>query len=218
MKDESLKGEITGLAGGLRPPGGTEDLAYQGYVSGELLDQRVDVERTSFDFDDLLGLDPNTRADGAVIPDGLLKAAIAKVREFLEPILEPILEANRKRIKSEIEEHYPGYRYLLKRKANEVAAIAPDVEGGELDLALYRIEQRLDIESRESIRHELAQATDPDEPPDERHARMDQLLETINDAGMSKLARHVAHRRTVIEFGSCAQAGVRGIDYFHESG
>ncbi|KXK22776.1 MAG: hypothetical protein UZ18_ATM001000152 [Armatimonadetes bacterium OLB18] len=200
VKDEPLSGKIPGLAGGLRPPGSTEDLAYQGYVSGPLLDDLVDAGRASFDFDGLFAYDPNKPPDGTVSYSSLLTDAIANAKAFLDPTLKPILEANEARIRSQIETTYPQYRYLLKHRADEVVAIPPGIEGRDLDLALYKIEQKLDGESREALSKELAEAKNPDEPPDDRRARLDKLLEQLNDSGMSKLARHVAYRRAVIEF------------------
>ncbi len=200
VKDEGLTGKVPGLIGGLRHPGSSEDLAYQGYVSGELLNQLVDVERASFDFDSLFAYDPNRSPDGTVSFDALLNGAIAKTKEFLDPILKPILEENQVRIRTQIENAYPQYRYLLKHRADEVSAIAPGIEGKDLDIALYKIEQKLDTESRESLSRELAEVKNPDEPADERKARLDKLLAQMNEAGMAKLARHVAYRRSVIEF------------------
>lgn len=200
VDDVPLSGKLPGLAGGLRLPETTEDLAYQGYVSGELLDRLVGVERSTFDFDGLLAGDPSTLGLGTVKYDALLDRAVECVKEFLEPTLKPILDANHIRVRSQIETTYPQYRYLLKHRADDVAAIPPGVEGKELDIELYKIEQGLDLESRAALHRELAKAKDPDEPPDARRERLDRLLEQLNDSGTSKLARHVVYRRAVIEF------------------
>jgi hypothetical protein len=199
VKDEVLSGKIPGLSGGLRPAGSTEDMAYQGYVSGDLLNQLVDVERASFDFD-LFGYDPQQTANGSVSFEALLEVATSKTKKFLEPILQPILEENESRIRHKIESIYPQYRHLLKHRSDEVAAIVPGTDGKDLDIALYRIEQKLDMESRALLSREIAEAKDPDEPADERKARLDKLLEQLNDSGIAKLARHVTYRRAVIEF------------------
>ncbi len=200
VRNEGLTGKVPGLSGGLRHPNKSEDLAYQGYVSGELLNQLVDVERTSFDFDGLFAYDSNRSPEGALSFDALLNGAIAETKKFLNPILKPILEANQVRIRAQIEKTYPQYRYLLKHCADEVGAIAPGTEGKDLDIALYKIEQKADAENRESLSEELAKARNPEEPADERKARLDALLTQMNEAGMAKLARHVAYRRSVIEF------------------
>ncbi len=200
VKDEALTGRIPGLSGGLRPQNASEDQSYQGYVSGEALDQLVDVERTSFDFDGLFTYHPNKPPEGPVSFDALLTKAVSLAKGFLDPILHPILEANQIRVRNQIENTYPQYRYLLKYRPDEVSAIAPGVEGADLDLALYKIEQKMDIECRESMSRELAEARNIDEQAEDRRARLDKLLEQLNDAGIAKLARHVAYRRAVIEF------------------
>jgi hypothetical protein len=199
VKDEVLSGKIPGLSGGLRPAGSVEDLAYQGYVSGDLLNQLVDVERASFDFD-LFGFGPQQTPNGSVSFETLLEVATNKTKKFLEPILQPILEENQTRIRDKIETVYPQYRHLLKHRPEEVAAIVPGTEGKDLDIALYRIEQKLDLEGRALLSKELAEAKDPNEPAAERKARLDRLLEQLNDSGIAKLARHVTYRRAVIEF------------------
>ena len=200
VRDESLASRISGLSGGLRPPGSQDDLAYQGYVSGSLLDQVVGAERASFDFDGLFPSSGNGKADEQVCFDELLEKTVEKARKFLEPTLGPILQANQERIRTEIERTYPQYRYLLKHRGTEVAAIPTGVEGKDLDLALYKIEQVHDFESREALTKELRANQEPDEPPEARRARLDTLLEQLNDSGMSKLARHIAYRRSIIEF------------------
>lgn len=201
VKGEGLSGKIPGLAGGLRPPGSEDDLAYQGYVSGQLLDELVDANRATFDFDGSFFAHESSKApELGVTYESLFDGAVAKARDFLEPTLRPILEANQTRIRGTIETTYPQYRHLLKHRLDAVAAIPPGVDGKELDIALYKIEQNLDVESREALNRELAEAKNPDESPDARRERLDKLLEKLNDSGMSKLARHVAYRRAVIEF------------------
>jgi hypothetical protein len=200
VKDEVLTGKIPGLSGGLRLPDSDEDLAYQGYVAGKLLDELVDVERASFDFDGLFAYDPDKPAELKVRSDELLAHATQKARSFLQPTLQPILEANEERIRHRIEESLPQYRHLLKFKPEEVKAISPGVEGHDLDTALYRIEQQLDAEGREAMARELSGMVDPDEQPDERKERLEKLLDQLNESGKSKLARHVAYRRAVIEW------------------
>ncbi|MEX2317377.1 MAG: ATP-binding protein [Pirellulales bacterium] len=200
VKDEPLSGRIPGLSGGLRLPNSDEDLAYQGYVSGKLLDELVDAERSSFDFDGLFAYDEDKPAQKIIRSDELLAHAIQKARAFLQPTLEPILEANEARIRNRIEQSLPQYRHLLKFKAEEVKSIPPGVDGHELDTALYRIEQQLDAEGREAMARELSGVTDPDETVDERKQRLEALLDQLNESGKSKLARHVAYRRAVIEW------------------
>jgi hypothetical protein len=76
------------------------------------LNQLVDVERASFDFDGLFTYDPNKPPEGTVSFDILLNRVLEKTKIFLEPILKPILDANQARIRSQIETIYPQYRYL----------------------------------------------------------------------------------------------------------
>jgi len=200
VKDEGLSGKIPALMGALRLPDKTEELIYQGYVSGELLNEIVGVERSSFDFDGLFAYDPNNPPEGYVSFETLLGNAIEESKKFLEPVLNPIIEESQRIIRTKIETHYPQYRYLLKHRSADISTIAPGTEGKDLDIALYKIEQKLDIESRESLANELSKTNDPDETPDDRKTRLDTLLAQINDSGTAKLARHVAYRRAVIEF------------------
>lgn len=200
VKEESLADKIPGLSGGLRPAGSSEDLEYQGYLSGTLLDQLVDTGRTNFDFDGLFLYDSENPPSGTVSYPALLAEAVSKAREFLKPTLDPILEANALRIREQIEDNYPQYRHLLHHRPEAVAAIPPNLEGVKLDLALYQIEQQLDGESREALSKELSSPCDPDESPDERRVRLEELMEKVNDSGMAKLARHVVYRRAVIAF------------------
>ena len=200
VKDEPLSQKIPGLSTGLRGEAGGDDLAYQGYVSGPRLDELVDAGRTAFAFDEFTDISDEAGDPDSNGYDSLVAGAVARARGFLEPTLSPILEANVARIRKQVEATYPQYRHLLKHRSEEVAAIPPGTDGRELDLALYKIEQRFDADSREALGRELEKVTDPDEPADERRARLDALMAQLNDAGISKLARHVAYRRAIIEF------------------
>jgi hypothetical protein len=115
-------------------------------------------------------------------------------------MLDPILEANRRHVRQQIEAFYPQYRHLLKYCSDEISAIPSGTDGRDLDMALFRIEQKLDSDNREALNKVLIEANNPEESSDDRRKRLDSLWEQINDSGMSKLARHVAYRREVIEF------------------
>ncbi|MGE5611660.1 MAG: ATP-binding protein [Bacillota bacterium] len=200
VEDETLSGKIPGLVGGLRPAGAEEDLAYQGYVSGKLLDNCADTERASFDFEGFFVYDPDKPPEGSVNRADMVGKAVEEATRFLEPTLKPILDANQERIRRQVEEHMPQYRHLFKFKPDQIAAIPPGIDGHALDLALYGIEQQLDAEGREALAREMSGPSNPDEPADERRARLEKLLEQLNESGKSKLARHVAYRRAVIEW------------------
>lgn len=200
VKDESLSSKVPGLSAGLRRAGSDEELAYQGYVSGPRLDELVDAGRTAFAFDEFVDAAEGANGGSVTGYDTLVAGAISKARGFLDATLKPILEANAARIRKQVETTYPQYRHLLKHRSEEIAAIPPGTDGRELDLALYKIEQRFDAESRDALGRELEQVTDPDEPAEARRARLDALMAQLNDSGISKLARHVAYRRAIIDF------------------
>lgn len=200
VKEEPVSGRIPGLQGGLRPDGSEQDLAYHGYLSGKLLDELAEASRVGFEAGDLFGFDPSKEEEGVISLDDLIAKATTYSRKFLEPTLRPLLAENEKRVRTRIETSFPQYRHLLKHRAEDVSGIPPGVEGVELDLALYKIEQELDGKNREALSRELAAPVEADEPPDKRREILLKLLEQLNDSGTSKLARHVVYRRAVIKF------------------
>jgi hypothetical protein len=95
------------------------------YVSGEVLDENVNPERTEFALPkESDGLMPNV-----VSVDEIRHGAAQKVREYLNPLLSTIGTEKREYIRSYVDNKAPEYRFLLKHREDIVEQIPAGLRG-----------------------------------------------------------------------------------------
>lgn len=175
----------------------TGQFAYAGYVSGELLDECVNQERTRLDL-----LHDNTLVEDQDEPtrERLLREIASKSEAFLEPYLGPIKVSKLSRIKDYIQKR-PKFRPLFKLRPEWLDQIRADVSDDELDIELYRLMHHLEIEVRtEGIQLRSEQAEKTAKSVDDHKKKFEKFLDEANQVGFSKLAEYVIHRRAVIDF------------------
>jgi hypothetical protein len=159
-------------------------------VAGRVLDAAVNQERTGF----------NLLVDGAVLQGQLtlsdLKAAARdQVCQHLEPYLAPIREAKVAEYERVIQEEYPHYRPLIRHRAEELRQMPAGLVGEKLEVELHRLTASIEIATKRSIRELMRDAT----TMDDYDGRLGSVLAQVNELGTASLAKHVAHRRTVLE-------------------
>lgn len=207
--EESLVAKVPNLQGTLRETDADRPFVYAGYVSGAYLDETVSPERTSFDVptDGMLDL------PGEVSWQQLMESAVGQATGFLAPYTDPIRVAKHERIRKFVQDRAPQYRPLLKHKTAAVELIPPNVSDERLDIELYKIEQSYDAELRQRYHTILASngngtagsnGAGAQEKGAKEHAdferELERFLEEWNEAGVSKLARHVLHRKATLAF------------------
>lgn len=170
---------------------------YSGYVAGDFLDQNVMTERTHF------GISEEESA--LEFPDELswselIAASMPKVKGFLAPYVEPLNTGKQNRIREYVHAKAPQYRHLLKQCRADLDELPSNLTDDKLDLELYKIDQRHDAELRERYDKLFAAADEAFLSHEEQRKRFEQFLEDWNEAGMAKLARHVAHRKATLSF------------------
>ena len=193
--------DVSGFVSNLDGPLHGEDekaFCYAGYLSGKLFDDDVNQERTAITmfhqkslFDD---------EDSEAIIEELLEQVAKKAQTFLDPFLLPIKTKKLERIAEYIQKR-PRFRPLTKLRADWLDEIRADVSDDDLDIELYKLMHRLEIEVRKDgtrLRSEQAQFTS--ESIEQRKKKFDKFLDESNQVGFSKLADYVVHRRAVIEF------------------
>jgi hypothetical protein len=78
--------------------------------------------------------------------------------------------------------------------------LPPNLPPDRLDVELYKIDQVYDFELREQGRKILAEEGAAACDIDEHDRKFRRFIEEWNEAGMSKLARHVAYRKATLAF------------------
>lgn len=164
-------------------------------VTGEYLDEHANQERTqiAFETEEELALDETlvTRHD--------LNAAITEsLRGVLAPDLKQTHDEKIAQITAFVE-RAPEYRVLTHDKYRQLIErrIQPGLSEEKLDEALLRLRREIEDTMRKEERHVAGLIES--ETFEYYQERMKNLIETMNDVGKSKLADHVAHRRTIID-------------------
>jgi hypothetical protein len=107
-----------------------------------------------------------------------------------------VKQSKEERIRNFVHNKAPHYRPLLKHKTGVLDAIPPNLSDQKLDLELYRLNQDYDTELREEGLKLLEDIEKGD--VQQVSTGYEQFLEEWNEAGMAKLATHVAHRKATL--------------------
>lgn len=189
VQSEKLDGKISNLQGTLKDDEG-RSFVYSGYVSGEYLDEMVNLERTGFaisDSEDIFG-DPTWPR--------ITSSVSSAASQFLEPFTSPIKVEKEERIKIYVNNKAQGYRPLLKHKASVLNVIPPNLSDEKLELELYKQYQVYESDLRQQSSQLLKSIEDGN--LNDLTAGYAKFLEEWNENGMAKLANHVVHRKATL--------------------
>lgn len=169
---------------------------YLGYLSGEYLDSCVNSERTDFNLEEDNGEldfpDQITKAD-------LMNMAVESIKRYLAEYLEPIKQEKLERIQSFIQNESPQYRPIMKYKEEILDSISPDISKEALDIELYKITQKFDLELKEKGEKLLKKDLSQIENYDKYREEYTQFVEQSNDLGKSNLAKYIIHRKVILD-------------------
>lgn len=197
VRTEALDKRLPNLEDHLSDPGGVRPFVYAGYVSGTYLDHTVAPDRTAFELPE----EGTLAATEEISWPELLDGSAAQAAGFLSPFTQPVNEAKHERIRQFVHTRAPQYRRLLKHKAKAIDRIPSQITDDRLDVELYKIEQEYDAELRSQYQALLgAFDSDVSQDFDAHQKQFETFLEEWNEAGVSRLARHVVHRRATLSF------------------
>ncbi len=193
VKEENLKGKISGLYGSLNDENG--DFVYACYVSSSFLDDNVRSERTGFEIDDQpLDMFAQTEISLTDIREGV----IAKAAEHLSEYLEENKNKGRERVENFVSQKAPRYRPILARIPEDKLIVDPNISDKELDINLHR--HLADIEEQLlNTGHDVIEPR-KDEDFQAYEKRLHEYLKTAEDIKKSDLANYVSHRRVILDF------------------
>lgn len=197
VKTEHLASKIPNLTPSLKDAeNGERPFVYYGYVSGPYLDETVSAQRTGFDVVD----DGALRTDSDVSWEEMLEGSLGQATSFLTPYTEPVKVAKEERIEHYVHTAAPQFRHLLKHRRQSLDTISPNLPVEKLDVELYRIDQgyQHDMQARYKT---LLEANDPKAMEQDAYEKaLGEFMEEWNELGMSKLAKHVVHRKATLSF------------------
>lgn len=158
------------------------------YVSGNYFDENVNEERTEIIFDN----EDNSLFDDKVT-HSILKDTIGKViRKSFEEQLKKYSKKKIDRIRDFTISH-PRYRHLLKYKLQDVLAISNSIDDSKLEIELFKIQQKLELEVLNETKLELQDIANKEQKIN------DSLYEKVLDVGNAKLSEYVLHRKQVLD-------------------
>ena len=194
VHEEHVTGRLPNLPAHIPDPDKARSLTYLGYVSSPYLDEHVTPERTRFDLTD---------DAGPMFPDELAwadlsKAVVASVGTFLQPYTEPVRKAKHEQIKQYVQTKAPEFRPVFKHCPELIDPIPNGLSDDKLDVELYKADQQYAGQLRDRYQKLLADGEKKAVTMADRKAKLDTFLQEWNEAGMAKLARHVAHRKATL--------------------
>ncbi|KHD10711.2 hypothetical protein PN36_23290 [Candidatus Thiomargarita nelsonii] len=162
------------------------------YISSKYLDYHVNAERTDFLMND---------EDGFLVSKrDIILAAINHVKNnYLKPYLAKIKETKQQRIESYIKNAAPQYRPLLKYQAASLQDIPlKSLDGGSIDLELYKLSAKIELELKEKGHKFLSRPLTDIKDLANYKAEYNKYIEQENDLGKAKLAQYIAHRKIIL--------------------
>ena len=174
---------------------------WQIYVSGQLLDENVNSERTQFNLlkeeresDNELFLNEVSLAD-------IHKKIVETVETQLADYLNPLRDEKKKFVEEYIHSEAPQYLPVLKYSGDDfLRQLAFGLSKEKLDFELYKEMQRLERRNKQEVKQFLNKKVKDIIDFDEYNEEMQKHVEQVNDIGKSQLARYIMHRRVIMEF------------------
>lgn len=195
---KGLSGRISNLPSTLSADNGEEPFIYGGYVSSDYLDGRVNQQRTDFE----TSPDGGIKFPGELTWNAIEEPIIATTKDLLQPYTEVVRTQKEERIREYVNEQAPQYRHILKNYPNKLDQIPPSISDDKLDSELHQIERQVDSELREKaseiIQDQISPPTAAEDTYEKYWEQFSRFLEEWNDAGKSKLAEYIAHRKTIL--------------------
>lgn len=168
---------------------------YSAYVSGEVLDKNVNLERTGFNISqnevDLIN---------EITLGDIRNEAIKCIKEYLKDYIEPLNKKKIEKISDYICYTSPQYKPLLKYKPDRLESIAlSNLEPSKLELELFKITQEFNLEVKKEGDKLLAQKMDDIKNIEEYKNQYKDYIEKENVSGATSLAQYIVHRKVILK-------------------
>ncbi|MDK2013522.1 MULTISPECIES: ATP-binding protein [unclassified Deinococcus] len=172
---------------------GTDDpYVLLAYVKSSYLDKHTNQERNRFDFPEESIGDPDLSV--------ILREITNNVKINFKSDIERLRREKFDRIEEFISAEAPQYRPLLHKKYSDlIEKIPPNLNPEKLDIELHKAVSQIELDVKKESEELLRRRGPGNQTIAEFRERYDHILETIGDLGKTNLARHVLHRRMVLD-------------------
>lgn len=190
-------------------PGG-ETFTYSGYLMGDYLDGKVNMERSRFDIPNKSNIDyPNL-----ICFDEIETALKKQIRPSLNKYLLAFNKRKLERLEELIKSHYPQYSYLLKEKKEICEKLTFNFQPGELEILLYQMHSKRKAEITQEANDFLEESVFTTKEQAEYSKTKLSLIERLTEVGKSDLIEYVLHRKIILNLLS-KRIGVNDEGEFH---
>ncbi|MES2476144.1 MAG: hypothetical protein V4640_10205 [Verrucomicrobiota bacterium] len=191
VRDFQLRKQAGGLGSKLVDDEGRQ-FVYLGLVTGSLLDQRVNQNRTDFD----LARNDELRIEGEPTVEDIRDFAVDLAIEKLSPFLAAVREQTAREVRSVIQEEYPEYRSLMPQIEARIDDFSPN--SSKLDI-LKKINEIQFVEEIETRDEGAALGKTPVSKTDEYRTRYRAYLAKVTREAETRLAQYVTHRKSILD-------------------
>jgi hypothetical protein len=173
-----------------------DPVVYEGYVTGDFLNEHVDAERTSFN----VSRDGELAFEEGPSWDSLLGGAIASIAQYLSPRTAELRQRALDRIRTFVDTREPRYRPVLAHRREQVERISGSISDAHLDLELHKIRNGWREEVRSDVAASLERISAEPSNFEKHRDEFRRVLGELQEVAKSDLAEYVVHRATVLSF------------------
>ncbi len=198
VKHKRLSDEVPELTGPLKHVDEDQPVVYAGYVTSELLDERVYQDRDDFWLGQVYANDGTDSPPLVTISrDDVERAACSRAVSFLKPLLEPYRAERTEEVSRFVQQEAPQFRYILSKHPQRAIAI----KAGASKVDMYQHLSKLEFEHDSDVESRIGDALttiDSSKSAEEHATEIESLLAEISEGAQAKLAKYVLYRRAVI--------------------
>jgi hypothetical protein len=172
-----------------------KEFIYSAYIFGNYLDDNVNAERTSFiipDSNDMATKDLATM-------DDIKDEAIKLIKHYLRDYIHYLNEKKQQKIIEYVNHKSPQYKLLTKYKKEDLENIPANLSEQQLELELFKISQKLNLEIKQTGEKLLNKKIDDIKNIDSYKKDYQNYIEKVNDSGKANLAQYIVHRKVIIK-------------------
>ena len=205
---DKLSSSIKGLTGKLSNEDG--DFVYSGYITGALLDENINSERTEFTFSKIETQEADLDAENeeqlvmegtnsTVSKKDIINAAIPIIEEFLKDELQVHNEQRKERVENYVQHQNPRYRSLLKHAPDYLAKIPFTSDDEKLELELFKQDQAYRLSVKQEQQKFIAEDLNKVHNVGDYTEKRSLLMEKVSDLGKDDLAGYIIHRKVMLD-------------------
>lgn len=213
VKSINLSKDIPNLQGKI---GEEQTFYYQGYVISKYLDDRVTLNRTSFEFE---GSDEDqTLFDDVYIKeDEIIEACKEYVEGYLHDDLVEINARKREQIDEYVTKVKPQYKYLLKCRPEVYDSISSNVKDEALDIELHKASQKWELDIAEQSKVIEGKIKRGEFTENDFNKIFNEYCGAITGISKASLAEYVIRRKSMLDLLEKALESKEDGKYFSEA-